>query len=98
MKLPGLPKRLRACRAAADLTQEAVANVLGVTPDTISNYERGRTEPSLADIVRIARLYGVSVEHLVAGSTPTPPRCLHGIPAHERCGACEATVPKFEVA
>lgn len=50
------------------MTQVAVAGALGCTTDTVGNYERGRTEPRLDDVVRMARLYRVSLDWLLTGS------------------------------
>jgi transcriptional regulator with XRE-family HTH domain len=98
MVLQGLSGRLRAARAAADLTQGAVASVLGYVPATVANWERGRTEPGASDLARLAVLYHVSVDWILTG-TPRMPhsferceRCEHDIPITDRCTACE--VPK----
>lgn len=50
------------------MTQVAVSGALGCTTDTVGNYERGRTEPRLSDVVRMARLYRVSLDWLLTGS------------------------------
>lgn len=96
MPLQGLAARLRAARAAADLTQVAVAAVFGYTPPTIANWERARTEPSLADVGRLATLYCVSCDWLLTGRARLPhrfgrERCEHGKPITDRCMPCEAT-------
>lgn len=73
MTLPGFPQRLRTARVAAGLTQSAVAGVIGCSVDTVSNYERGRTEPRLVDIARLATIYRVSCDWILTGS----PRLKH---------------------
>jgi transcriptional regulator with XRE-family HTH domain len=98
MTLKGLADRLRAARAAADLTQGAVASALGYVPETIANWERNRAEPSASDLARLAVLYRVSVDWLLTGEPRMPhrferaERCAHDVPITDRCVACE--VPK----
>ncbi len=101
MSLVGLAERLRAARAAATLTQGAVASALGYTPPTVANYEHGRTLPDAADLLRLATLYRVSADWLLVGARMScrfehAPKglCPHGVPfATERCLPCEAPSP-----
>ena len=81
MPLQGFAERLRAARAAASFTQPQVSSALGYTTDTIANYERGRTEPDLADVARMARLYRVSCDWLLAGTPRLPHRFERDEPA-----------------
>lgn len=41
-------------RKKAHLSQEEVAEALGVTTDTVGRWERGRVEPKLSTLARIA--------------------------------------------
>lgn len=59
--------KLKAARAAASLTQEAVAEALGVSRQTVSNWETGRTYPDILSVVRMSDLYGVSLDLLLKG-------------------------------
>jgi len=97
MSLKGLASRLRAARAAADLTQGNVAAALGYHVATIANWERGRAEPCASDLARLAALYRVSVDWLLTGASRLPhrferdavDRCEHEIPIADRCTRCE---------
>lgn len=65
-----LGRSLAQQRAAADLTQEQVAERIGVEQETISRFERGATIPPLIRLVDLADLYSVPLDALVrAGST-----------------------------
>lgn len=46
-------------------TQEDAASALGFSVSTYRNYEQGRTEPGMANLAKIAKLYGCSVDYLV---------------------------------
>ena len=54
-----------AARKKAGLNQVDAAKALGVTQGAISMWENGRTKPRSAQIVEIAKLYGVTVDELL---------------------------------
>lgn len=56
--------RLKVFRAMHDMTQEDLANNLGVTRQTIISIEKGKYDPSLALAFRIARLLKVQIEDI----------------------------------
>lgn len=58
--------RIRELRAARGLTQAALAEVIGVTPEQISRIERGTREPRFATLQRMADALGVRVADLFA--------------------------------
>jgi len=47
-----------------NLTQEALADQLGVTRQTILAIEKGKYDPSLELAFRISRLFGVSIDKM----------------------------------
>jgi putative transcriptional regulator len=51
-------------RAVEGLTQEALAERVGVTRQTIISIERGSYDPSVGLALRLAKALGVSVETL----------------------------------
>lgn len=53
--------RLKALRRAKNLTQAAIAEALKCDLETISRYERGRTSPDVEQLMKIAKLLGVSL-------------------------------------
>lgn len=58
-------KRLRGARQAAGLTQDAVAEELCVTRQTISNWEVGKNLPDIYFVLQLSRLYAISVDTLL---------------------------------
>lgn len=60
--------RLKELRKALHLTQQKLADKLGVKQNTIAQYEMGRNEPSDAVIVSICREFGVSKDWLRNGN------------------------------
>lgn len=60
-------------RKANNFTQEEIAQELGVSRQTISNWETGTAQPTIDKAIELARLYGVSIDELV-GNTGTSPK------------------------
>jgi len=60
----GMKNRIKVFRAMHDLTQEALANDLGVTRQTILAIEKGKYDPSLELAFKIARYFDVSIEEI----------------------------------
>jgi Zn-dependent peptidase ImmA (M78 family)/transcriptional regulator with XRE-family HTH domain len=63
------PHRLTLARWGAGLTKRALAQALGVSPASITQYEAGNTAPPAATVAQMALVLGVPVEYfdLVAG-------------------------------
>ena len=61
---PTLTNSIRDLRASTSLTQQDLADRVGVTRQTIVALEKGAYTPSLALAIRIARLFGKSVEEI----------------------------------
>ena len=60
----GMKNKIKVFRAMHDLTQEALANDLGVTRQTILAIEKGKYDPSLELAFKIARYFGVRIEEI----------------------------------
>lgn len=56
---------LRAARVNKDLTQEQAAKLIGITADTLRNYERAKSFPDVPIIKKIEDVYGVEYKDLV---------------------------------
>ena len=60
----GLANRLRELRAERDLTQAALAELVGVSRKTVNTVENGVFVPSVALALKLARALGCPVESL----------------------------------
>ena len=58
-------ERIQEARKKAGMKQSDLAEKLGVAVITIGQYERGKREPSLKQLIRIAAVLGVSWDSLV---------------------------------
>lgn len=68
-----LAEVLRAHREQARMTQELVAQELGVSRQAVGKWETGRSEPSTSNLVRLAHLYGIDAAELLREVDVTPP-------------------------
>ena len=57
--------RLRELRNKSGLTQNEIASKLGVSGQTILNWENGIYEPKINQLIQLADLFEVSVDYLV---------------------------------
>ena len=62
----GLGGRLREVRLASGMTLRELARQLGVSPSFVSQFENGKSQPSVATLYSISQLLGVSVDALFA--------------------------------
>lgn len=56
---------LKSARVNKGLTQAQAAVLIGVTVDTLSNYERGKSYPDVPVIQKMEKVYGVSYSDLI---------------------------------
>ena len=58
--------RLKELRRSRRITQLKLAMDLNLTQNTVSRYETGEREPGIAELVRIADYFHISVDYLLA--------------------------------
>ena len=56
---------LRSHRERCKMTQELVAEKIGVSRQAVSKWESGAAEPSTSNLIKVARLYGVDPADLL---------------------------------
>lgn len=65
-------KQIKIARITVGVTQEYLAEKLGISSVHISNIERGTTKVGLAVIVGISKILGVSLDVLLCNEVGTP--------------------------
>ena len=66
-------RRLRDLREDHDLTQDELVAILGMHKTTYTNYEQGKREIPFALVIRLAKLYNVSIDYIAElSNTPSP--------------------------
>lgn len=64
-----LAELLRENRIRCKMTQEFVAETLGVSRQAVSKWENGTADPSTSNLIALSKLYGVSAEELLKNAT-----------------------------
>ena len=62
--------RLRTARQKAGLSQVIASELLGITQPNLSRIELGMQAISLRNVVDMAKLYRVPIEHIVSNHSP----------------------------
>ena len=60
-----LGETLKEHRVRCKMTQEFVAERLGVSRQAVSKWENGTSDPSTSNLLALAKLFGISVEELL---------------------------------
>lgn len=56
---------LRAARTNKGLKQDEAANLIGISTDTLANYEKGNTYPDIPVLKKIEEVYGVEYQDII---------------------------------
>ena len=56
---------LKEHRTRCSMTQEFVAESLGVSRQAVSKWENGTADPSTSNLLKLAKLYGITPEELI---------------------------------
>lgn len=60
-----LGEALKEHRLRCQMTQEFVAESVGVSRQAVSKWERGDSDPSTSNLLALAKLFGISAEELL---------------------------------
>jgi len=60
-----LGEAIKEHRTRCKMTQEFVAETLGVSRQAVSKWENGTSDPSTSNLIALAKLYGISAEELL---------------------------------
>ena len=75
-------KRIALLRKEKGLTQEDLANAMGVSPQAVSKWENDQTCPDISALPKLARLFDVTVDELLEGKQELP--AVRVLPPEER--------------
>ena len=70
--MSGFSQRLRFLRTQRGLTQQQLAQALGVSKSSVNMYERGEREPGLETLAAMADLFEVDLDELTGRTQPPP--------------------------
>lgn len=56
---------LQSARKLCNYTQEEAAKLIGVSSDTLGNYERGKSYPNILILKKIEEVYGIPYDQII---------------------------------
>ena len=59
------PENLKYLRTANKIGQRDLANLLNISVKTVSHWETGYSEPSIAQLITLSNYFGISIDELV---------------------------------
>lgn len=74
-----LSKKIYELRLSFGWTQVQLAQKLGITKQTVSNWENDNIQPSIDMLVKLSKIFNVSTDYLL-GLTPTNSINVDGLP------------------
>jgi transcriptional regulator with XRE-family HTH domain len=74
-----LSKKIYELRISFGWTQVQLAQKLGVTKQTVSNWENDNIQPSIDMLIKLSKIFNVSADYLL-GLTPTNSINVDGLP------------------
>lgn len=67
-------ERLKMLREKAGVSQQKIADIVGVTQQAVGKWETGKAEPDLATVAKLAEYFNCSTDYLLGKSDdPRPP-------------------------
>lgn len=93
MRLYSLKEGLKRARKGAGLTQEGLAEAMGVHIKTVMNWEQGIAEPSLGTLMDLTELYHCDLDYLT-GRIDQKTHDLQFI--HDQTGLSEKAIEKLQ--
>lgn len=92
-------EKIKELRIREGFSQEYIAKVIGVSRPTYTSIEAGKQELSLDEAKKLATLFGVSVDELLAGTIPDMEKYKHMILTYLRSDISpDGKIPKTKLA
>lgn len=66
----GVAKNIKSLRIGADMTQQQLADVVGVKREAVAQWEAGLAMPRLGTAVKLVRRFGIGLDDLVGDDMP----------------------------
>ena len=63
--------KLYELRTEKGLSQRNIAKILNISQGTYNNWENGKTEPSIAQLIELSKFFEISVDYLISNSDDT---------------------------
>lgn len=75
-----LNERIRELRIASGISQVELAEKLGVSKQSVSNWENDNIQPSIDMLIKLSKVFNVTTDYLL-GLTPSNSISVDGLPS-----------------
>ena len=79
MKDFSMGNKIYALRRTEKLSQNELANLLGISNKAVSKWENGDSSPSLDQLVNLSKIFNVTIEELIGDKYKRPAKSIHKI-------------------
>ncbi|MBQ8943711.1 MAG: helix-turn-helix transcriptional regulator [Clostridia bacterium] len=76
-------KNLKALRKENKISQQQLADAIGVSQQSVNKYENTGVEPDIAVLIKIADYFSVSIDYLI-GRVPAPDFAVSSLTKEEK--------------
>ena len=73
-----LGEKLQTLRQRAGMSQDVLAERMGVSRQAVSKWETGTADPSTSNLLALAKLFGISAEELLRSVEQEGPEAENG--------------------
>lgn len=73
LKSMSLGRRIQSLRKQQGLTQDALAEIMGISPQAVSKWENSQSCPDIMTLPLLARQLDVTIDQLLTGEDPAAP-------------------------
>ena len=75
-------KKLSELRKQNEISQEKLAEMVGVSRQAVTKWESGKSNPDTENLIRLAEIFGISLDELCLGGIPKKPEAKIHIGGH----------------
>lgn len=93
-----ISSEIREARIRKNMTQNALADALGVSCQAVSNWERGDSMPDISRLEELSRILGIDLRRMLGAEGETAEALAQKAGRGEQisCGELEAAAPLME--
>ena len=73
--IDSIGQRVVECRKEKGMTQAELVRQTGLAEQTITNLEKGHNPPDLSTVLKVVKIFGVTLDWLVFGTGPKFRKC-----------------------
>ncbi|MBP1040950.1 helix-turn-helix domain-containing protein [Vagococcus sp. BWB3-3] len=69
--MPEIGEKLKELRQSKKMTQKTLAEILNVTPQAISKWERNKSQPDLQTLIDLSKCFNITIDEMLGNKRPS---------------------------